>query len=89
MSFITRVLSTMSRFGMRSLYRLFFHFFWFNLSALRLVSPPGGMRLPPEGEPCTTYQYDLKKEKNMRENLLAAQMSEHKTILLIIRMYQH
>ena len=32
MSYITRVISTMSRFGMRSLNRLFSHFFWFNLS---------------------------------------------------------
>ena len=50
----------MSRFGMRSLNRLFSHFFWFNLSAFRLASPPGGMRPPPEGEPCTThYDFDL------------------------------
>jgi len=46
----------MSRFGMRSLNRLFSHFFWFNLSAFRLASPPGGMRLPPEGEPCQPHQ---------------------------------
>jgi len=59
MSYITRVLSTMSRFGMRSLNRLFSHFFWFNLSAFRLASPPGGMRLPPEVEPCNTYIRDL------------------------------
>ena len=52
MSYITRFLSTMSRFGMRSLNRLFSHFFWFNPSAFRLASPPGGMHLPPEGEPC-------------------------------------
>ena len=45
----------MSRFGMRSLNRLFSRFFWFNLSAFRLASPPGGMRLPPEVEPCTLY----------------------------------
>ena len=54
-SYITRVLSTMSRFGMRSLNRLYSHFFWFNLSAFRLASPPGGVRLPPEGEPCIIY----------------------------------
>ena len=52
MCYITRVLSPMSRFGRRSLNRLFSHFFWFNLSVFRLASPPGGMRLPPEGEPC-------------------------------------
>ena len=45
----------MSRFGMRSLNRLFSHFFWFNLSAFRLASPPGGIRLPPEGDPCNLY----------------------------------
>ena len=44
MSYITRVLSIMSRFGMRSLNRLFSHFFWFNLNAFRLASPPEGMR---------------------------------------------
>ena len=46
----------MSRFVMRSLNRLFSHFFLFNLSAFRLASPPGGMRLPPEGEPCQPHQ---------------------------------
>ena len=45
----------MSRFVMRSLNHLFSHSFWFNLSAFRLASPPGGMRLPPEGEPCMYY----------------------------------
>ena len=60
MSYITRVLSTMSRFGMRSLSRPFFHFLWFNLRAFRLASPPGGMRLPPEGEPCSLYDQQIK-----------------------------
>ena len=57
MSYITRVHSTMSRFGMRSLHRLFSHFFWFNLSAFRLAPPPRGMRLPPEGEPCFLHAF--------------------------------
>ena len=62
MSYITRVISTMSRFGRRTLNGLFSHFFWFNLSAFRLASPPGGMGLPPEGEPCILY--DIMKAGN-------------------------
>ena len=67
MSYITRVLSTMSRFGMRSLNRPFSHFFWSNLSSFRLASPPGGMRLPPEGEPCTTYGFKYSSPRKSRE----------------------